>query len=327
MRFRVAEGAAGLVLALMTACPGALSSYPAEGPVSPHDAVREIKELEKSLGLKETGSFLKHSDNRAAYYRCYYTGKLSLPDSYEGLELRQSNEPGCRIDERKYDVFPYRIEAVASGSTPVTPALAEAPLERFAVVVAHEDFHQQQEIRGLPERIAEAASTLAGFITAAEFARKKFGESSPAYQGLAREAGLFLRKAEIVNGYHAKLTELYASVRKGLVSAEEALSMKSATLAEFERECRALAPDPRSFNKCLGANNNAGLAFDVTYTKFYPLVYELFEASGRDLRATLAALKEAGKAGTGSEEKTAGHLRSAIEARRLRGAPPGPEPR
>ena len=92
-------------------------------------------------------------------------------------------------------------EAVANGSAPVTESLAEAPLERVLVVVPHEDFHESREARRAPPPLDEAAATLAGFLTAAEFARQRYGEASETYQKLAREPDLFLRKAEIVNRY------------------------------------------------------------------------------------------------------------------------------
>ena len=39
-------------------------------------------------------------------------------------------------------------------------------------------------------------------------------------------------------------------------------------------------------NKCVSAANNAGLAFDHTYTKYYPLLYRVYEGCGKDLKCT-----------------------------------------
>ena len=83
---------------------------------------------------------------------CYLTGKLELPDSYRELHLAQGSDTGCAVDERKYDVFFYPAEAVASGASPVTPALADASLERVLVVVPHEDFHGQTEAHWIASR-------------------------------------------------------------------------------------------------------------------------------------------------------------------------------
>jgi hypothetical protein len=71
------------------------------------------------------------------------------------------------------------------------------------------------------------------------------------------------------------------------------VARKQALFARLREECLAIAPDPSSFNKCLGADNNAGLAFDFTYTKHYPLMYEIYEAHSRDLKATVAVLRRA----------------------------------
>ena len=49
---------------------------------------------------------------------------------------------------------------------------------------------------------------------------------------------------------------------------------------ELERSCSAITPDPVSFNKCPAAMNNAGLAFDRTYTAHYPMFHELYTLLG-----------------------------------------------
>jgi len=252
------------------------------------DVIPEIKELQRKLGFDHTRNFEHRSDHQRAFYRCYYTGKLELPASYDGLRLKQGTE-GCSVDESKYDVFYYPAEAVANGSAPVTTSLAAAPLERVLVVVPHEDFHESREARKAPPPLDEASATLAGFLTAAEFARQRYGETSEVYQNLSREPELFLRKAEIVNRYHAKVSELYAAK----LNRETALVQKVRLFVEAQRECEAIQPDPRAFNKCLSAPNNAGLAFDFTYTRHYPRFYELYQSNGRQIGPTLDALRRA----------------------------------
>ena len=164
-------------------------------------------------------------------------------------------------------------------------------MERLLVVVPHEDFHQHKHVRDAPSDASEAAATLAGFLTAAEFARTKFGADSEIYRRLAAEAEIFLRKAEIVNRYYEELARLYADAAARRVSKAAALERKKEVFARLERECKAIQPDPASFNKCPGALNNAGLAFDRTYTASYAAAYAVFLANQRDVRATLAALQ------------------------------------
>jgi len=282
-----------LILALTTVACGAPKRLAAPGrPFPRQETITAIKDFEKTVGFQETKNFLTYADAVESYYRCYYTGKLELPASYEELQLARGNEEGCALDEEKYDIFFYPIEAVANGNIPVTSSLAKASEERLLVVVLHEDFHEQKQVQKLPPTITEAAATLIGFLTASEFAQTKLGVMSETYQNLSSEAGLFLQKAEIVNDYHVKLSSLYTSVSSGNITARNALAVKERLLTQMQEECKAIMPDPSSFNKCPAANNNAGLAFDVTYTKYYPLLYELFLAQGRDLRTTIETIKQ-----------------------------------
>jgi hypothetical protein len=302
---RCAPAAVVATLALMSlflVLAGSGDRYIAEEARLPNGAARSgqlieaIKNLEKRLGFRRTRNFSRVSDKLAAYYRCYYTGKLELPDSYEGLQLTAGSRTGCPLDPQKYDVFFYPIEAVASGKTPVTSALENASTERLLVVVPHEDFHQMKELEKLPATLKEAASTLVGFLAASEVGRQEFGPDSEVYRHLSREADLFSQKAQVVNGYHARLSGLYAAVRSGAISRRDALAEKEKLFEQLERGCKAISPDPRSFNKCLAANNNAGLAFDTTYTRYYPLMYEFYRSrtgSGRALREFIDGLKRA----------------------------------
>ena len=159
--------AAGCIMK-RTAVTG-LSSHP---PFPRQELIAEIKDFQKTLGFEEDGNFRRYSEEQKALYRCYYTGKLDLPGSYEQLRLAEGSAAGCALDEEKYDVFFYEMEAAATGDAPVTEALAEAPLERLLVVVPHEDFHNQKETEKADPEIAEAASTLIGFLTASEFAKR-----------------------------------------------------------------------------------------------------------------------------------------------------------
>jgi len=250
-----------------------------------------VKAFEQTLGVEATKNFLRYSDGSPAVYRCYFTPILELPGSYAGLHLAAGTETGCSVDGDKYDVFFYPAEVVASGASPITASLAEAPLERMLVVVPHEDFHSQSETRGTPPEMSEAAATLIGFLTAAEFARDKYGSSSQISQSLNREAALFLQKANIVNRYHGEVSVLYSSFKSGKITREAALMRKQELFAALGQECGAIAPDPVSFNKCPAVLNNAGLAFDSTYTRQYPAMFDLYQRLGEDTKATVQGLR------------------------------------
>jgi len=177
------------------------------------ELVRSVKDFERGVGFEETDNFSRPSSRWHVDYRCYYTGKLKLPADYYELKLRRGGPSGCSVDKGKYDVFFYPVEAVASGHTPLTPSLSKATVERTLMVVPHEDFHNNPRIEEWPTAISEAASTLIGFIAAAEFARAEYGESSPEYTNLRGEAEIFLRKTEMVHTYAERLAEGYRSRR------------------------------------------------------------------------------------------------------------------
>jgi hypothetical protein len=301
----------------------------ASGTTSRKDLVSAVKRLEKKLGFRRTKNFHKESAEPAVAYRCYYTGKLELPDSYDKLQLLQGTKAGCPLDTTKYDVFFYPMDANASGKTPVTASLARESVERFLVVVPHEDFHANRELQKLPAPLSEAASMLVGFLTATEVARQKFGEESEVYDNLRREPELFFRKAEIVNRYHARLSRLYAAVRSGETAESNALAQKQQIFAEIQEACQTIQPDPKSFGKCLSASNNAGLAFDATYTRYFPLMYDLCVAEGRKLKPTLDALQRA--LNTKTETEAVQNLQDLIKSLRvtasgLPATPPAPAP-
>ena len=291
---QVASSAAATALLLVWAAVagcGTQRSAPAAAPPFPRQAIiAELQEFQESLGVERTGNFRRFSDARDAVYRCYFTGRLELPASYEVLQLVESDEPSCPVDEEAYDLFFYPIEAVASGSSPVSPALVDAPLERALVVVSHEDFHNQREATQASFDIAEAAATLAGFLTARDFARIKYGEESELFQRLDSEADRFLVKARVVNAFYQRLDDVYKAYEAGALTRDEAFARKAALYLELERECGASAPGV-SFNSCPAVMNNAGLAFDRTYTRHYPTWFELHESLGRDTSATVAAFR------------------------------------
>jgi len=264
---------------------------PPSGVFPRQDLIGALKHLEKTLGFRRTKSFSHATEQSVASYRCYYTGKLELPESYLGLQLKQGTKDGCALDPEKYDIFFYPIEAVGNGKSPVTTSMQHDSTERFLAVVAHEDFHSSAG--KLAATITEPASTLVGLLTASELAREKFGENSEVYRILSKEPELFLHKAELVSRYHAKLSKLYAAARRGEISPAEALAQKDKLFAEIQGECQEITPAPKSFNKCLSANNNAGLAFEMTYAKYYPFMYELYLACGKDLKVTVRFTKQA----------------------------------
>ena len=298
-----------VALGLAASACGAGRAAP-ELPPSPREAViADLQDFQSGLGVARTGNFQRFDGTRPAVYRCYYTGLLELPASYTELGLLSPDEPACPIDETEFDVFFYAIEAVASGDSPVSPALVEAPIERTLVVVPHEDFHNQPEAEQALLEVAEGAATLVGFLTARDYALARYGADSDTFRRLEREAHRYLAKAGLINNSHAELDAVYAAFAAGALTRDEALARKAAHFAALADTCRA-AEAAVSFNTCPAALNNAGLAFDRTYTQYYPTWLDLHDALDAGTAATVAAFKAILATGP----RTEGELRAAGRA-------------
>ena len=281
-------------LAPSSSSPSSLAAFDVTTPPTKEPAalIAELKAFERVMGVTATGNFLEYSTRSTADDRCYFTGKLQLPEFYSGLRMVREDETRCAARAKDSDVFFYSVQAVASGHETITVSLAQAPVERLLMVVPHEDFHNQAEAGRAPTEVAEAASTLLGLLTASAFAKEKYGPDSPTFLGIDRDIVLFLRKSALVNQYYDKVHDLYASLRSGSLAEEQALAKKGELFGELQRSCTAISPEPVSFNKCPAAMNNAGLAFDQTYTRNYPLMYELYRLLGSDTAALVSRLKE-----------------------------------
>jgi hypothetical protein len=300
-----------LGLALFTPAAIAQTGSPTDQPPSARGLIDGIKNFESTIGLPKTRNFEHDSDTVQSYYRCYYTGALELPESYDELKLREGSETGCGMDPKKYDMFFYAMQAAGSGKTAVTSSLAHSSPERILVVVPHEDYHSRKD---LPVSIAEAAATLIGFVTAADYARQQLSANSSIYQNLSAESDLFLKKSIIVNRYYSKLQDVYDRLHSGRITSPMAFAEKGRLFEELRSECDAITPNPHSFNKAVSAYNNAGLAFDRTYTKFYPQIYALFESRGRDLKSTIEALDGALNAKALSERQAEANIGAVTKA-------------
>ena len=100
-------------------------------------------------------------------------------------------------------------------------------------------------------------------------------------------------KAVIVNRYYDRLSAVYGSLRRREISQFRALAEKRLLLTALQEECGSIQPKSRSFNQYIPVTNNAGLAFDYTYTRDYPLIYEVYLACRLDLRCTIEAIEKA----------------------------------
>lgn len=285
-----------LLMGILASCaarnqPGGTASAPTER----QQQIARLQEFAHEKGFPETGNFRKADPEKRAYYLCYFTSPWELPQDYHGLRYRERDQRGCGLSESKFDVYFHRVESVANEDAPVTQALEEASPERALMVAAHEEAHEDPQLERLPDAFAEAASTLLGMITAAEFALRD-GDAVTATH-LSADARLYARKSQAVNTLHAALSTLYAEHRAGKRNRAETAARKRELLEGHAAECATFGRG-YSINPCLPVANNAGVAFEHTYTRFYPLLYALYESTGHDLDRFLRALRVLGSEGT-----------------------------
>ena len=244
------------------------------------ELVEKIKAFEKTLDFKETENFRYYSDKTEAFDYHYFTPRTALPYSFEDplLQWGIGSSENVSIDREKYDVFFYSVEAVAGVRTPVTRSLLQAPLSRFIHVILHEDWHEQVD---LPNGIEEPAAEVVGYSAALLFAGKEFGRDSAVYRTLEAEYKNKLKESTVYNRYHNLLDALYLSFQSGEVPEAQTLSSKAGLLASLGDDLEQVwggRPDQM---------NNAYLAFQITYSRHFPLMHEIYLATGSDLAKTI----------------------------------------
>jgi len=255
------------------------------------DLIAEIKKFEKQIGYMKDINFHSYNPSEEAYHICYSTGTLNLPNDYtdSALKTTKGKKEGCADNANEEDVFFYKSQAY-SGGLGLQRSLAEAPLERFIVVVFHEDYHEEIHLAHGDKN--EAATTMMGMALAIDFAREKYGEDSEMYRNLCLEPALYIQKAIIVNKYYSKLRMLYANFNRFQISKADTLKRKAELLNELQKECIAIRPWPKTFNPCPPALNNAGLAFDITYTRHFPRMYAMWVRCGKDSKKLFDAFQQ-----------------------------------
>ena len=243
--------------------------------------ITEIKAFENRLGFSETENFKTYSDEIGAYDYYFYTSKTELPYSLDDPLLQNAaGKPGdISVDLGEYDVFYYSIEAIAGVKTPVTKSLLRAPLPRFIHVILHEDWHEQMDS---PLGIEEPCAEIVSYQAALLFTEEKFGQDSAVYKTLKEEFTNKLRESKIYRQYYEELNLLYSSFDSGRISQSETLSRKAKLLESMAKALKDIwGASPRQLN-------NAFIAFQMTYLRHLPLIYQVYSAKNFDLMETMA---------------------------------------
>jgi len=253
--------------------------------------VDEIKAFERELGFIETENFRTYRPEVGAYDYLFYTSSTELPYSLDdpALVTAVGTRDSVYIDARKYDAYFYSIPSVAGKGTPVTESLMRAPLYRYIQIIFHEDWHAQID---LPLGLEEPSAEIIGYAAAMLFTRDKFGQDSSVYRTLTKHLDNRLRESEVYREYYAKLEALYAQYHEGKLSELDTLIRKARLLEAMGNELQDIwggKPDQL---------NNAFIAFQMTYLRHLPLMYEVFKATGFDLTETIRIFRAMPEQGT-----------------------------
>ena len=172
----------------------------------------------------------------------------------------------------------------------------------LAELIIHEQTHATVFIRN-EIQFDEEMATFVGREGALAFLRDRYGADSKVYaQALARLDDLKVYGQQMIELYN-RLERLY----RGEADRQRILAEKRRIVEEFNRRLRSQALElfrTDSFRSFEGIPpNNAFILSFVRYHRDLDLFYRLYEAKGRDLRATVEALKLLKQAGEPPEKR------------------------
>jgi len=284
------------LVALLLVIPGCQVTQPQSGLTDEQiyklELIKEIKDFENRLGFNQTENFETYSAEVETRDYWFYTPQTVLPYSLDDPRLGYlTGDPeSIPVDFDEYDVFFYPVEALAGVKTPVTGSLLKAPLSRFIHLVFHEDWQEQM---ALPLGIEEPSAEIVSYVAAMLFAVEKFGPDTEVYYTLRKELHKKLKESRVYQQYYEQLGALYSEFYSGKVTKAETLRRKAQLLEAMGNDLEGIwRGRPEQLN-------NAFIAFQMTYLRHLPLLYEVFLQADRDIIATMAVLRSMPRQGAG----------------------------
>ena len=208
-----------------------------------------------------------------------------MPYSYEDPAIRWGdalNEKDCRAAANGDDVYFTKVEAIGEIGTAVTSTMLEGKLDRFLYLVIHEDCHDQFD---LPYGVEEALCNLLGYKGMSAFTAQKYGAKAREDRAIRRYAEKQSELTRAVVGYYQQVEQLYARHARNEIAGEAVLMQRARIFGSAER----------TFGWRRNAMNNVGLANEMTYSRHYPLLEQVYEALEGDLAKTVVFFKQVDK--------------------------------
>jgi predicted aminopeptidase len=225
---------------------------------------------------------------------------------YKGFyESEDAEREAGRLRDGGMDVWVRRVDGFSTLgmlSDPIYSFMTDYSPYALAELIIHEQTHATVFIRN-EIQFDEEMATFVGREGALAFLRDRYGADSKAYaQALARLDDLKVYGQQMIELYN-RLERLY----QGETDRERIPAEKRRIVEEFNRRLRSRALElfrTDSFRSFEGIPpNNAFILSFVRYHRDLDLFYRLYEAKGRDLRATVAALKLLKQAGEPPEKR------------------------
>lgn len=243
--------------------------------------LEEIKTFEQRIGFEGSDTFYEFSTEEGRYTFCGQVSRFTLPYSYEDPAIRWTDddtEKDCHAVGADVDVYFGSIEALGEVGQAVTSDMLGVPLHRFVYLVIHEDCHDEF---ALPYGIEEALCNLIAYKGMAAFSSGRYKTFSRENVAIRRYANLESERTRTVKSLYEQLAEHYARYQRKQIPAETLLRERARILGQAERALRWKRD----------SLNNVGIANEMTYSRHYPLLEQVYVALGSDLARAMAFFK------------------------------------
>jgi predicted aminopeptidase len=282
--------------------------------------VQEIRRYaEERIGLQSNMNYTRYLELERDYvvevvtacpadsfspYQWWFPIFGSFP--YKGFyESEDAEREAGKLRDRGLDVWVHQVDGFSTLgllSDPVYSFMTGYSPYALAELIIHEQTHATVFFRN-ETQFNEEMATFVGREGALAFLRDRYGADSGAYaEAVARLEDLEAYGEQLI-GLYNRLQRLY----QGETDRERIPAEKRRMVEEFNRQLRCRAGElfrTDSFRSFEGIPpNNAFILSFVRYNRDLDLFYRLFAAKGRDLHATVEALKRLKETGEPPKEQ------------------------
>ncbi|MFW5784691.1 MAG: aminopeptidase [Chitinispirillaceae bacterium] len=213
-----------------------------------------------------------------------YKGYFDKDDAEK--EAQKLHRKGYEVVVRKADAF----STLGFFSDPVYSFMIDYGVFSLASLIIHEQMHATLFVKNEIE-LNEEMATFVGNQGGLLFLEKKFGRDSDQYRAAVLALEDYEAYIDLLRSLYNELKTMYGSG----ISREQKLERKEEIINQFRSDVASNYDSlfrTENYRKLDRIEiNNASLASKMTYNLDMSLFYELYESRGRDLRATVSALK------------------------------------